>query len=63
MRGAESQAPDSGACTTTMTELLVESTDGIVLHSQFTKLRFTELEGENQMIRGPSGQSVMCESV
>lgn len=63
MRGPESEAPDSGACTTTMTELLVESTDGFVLHSQFTKLRFTELEGENQMIRGPSGQSVMCESV
>lgn len=46
MRGTEGEAPDSGARTTTMTELLVESTDGVVLHNQFTKLRFTELEGQ-----------------
>lgn len=39
---------ESGACTTTMTELLVESTDGLVHHSQFTKLRFTELGGEKK---------------
>lgn len=31
-----------------MTELLVESTDGFVRNSQFTKLRFTELEGEKK---------------
>lgn len=61
-RGTEGEAPDSGACRTTMTELLVELTDGVVLHSQFTKLRFTDWKGK-KMIRGPSGQSVMCESV
>lgn len=35
-------------CTITMTELLVELTDGLVHDSQVTKLRFTGQEGKTQ---------------